>query len=219
MIYKMGIEAAGVENVRELAPEMRPEKRVSEDYLKATDLDLLLTATGMKNIGKADEVLRCLASGDLSGLRHIDGITEKLRSKAIAISELAKRLGIRKEKIEKPADIYTLIRHFAYSKQEHFIVCTLDGAYQIIEVHVVTIGLLNRSLIHPREVFVRAIEDRAAAIVIAHNHPSGNLNPSKDDLDITRRLTKAGELMDIKVLDHLIFNEHEFRSLAEKDEL
>ena len=87
---------------------------------------------------------------------------------------------------------------------EHFVVLTLDGAQRLIEKRIVTIGTLNSSLVHPREVFADAITDRAAGIVVAHNHPGGSLYPSGPDLVVTQRLLAAGELLGIKLLDHII---------------
>lgn len=81
---------------------------------------------------------------------------------------------------------------------------SLNGAHEVIETRVVTIGILNRTIVHPREVFADPIADRAAAIIVAHNHPSGQLEPSEEDIIITRRLSEVGELLGITLLDHLI---------------
>jgi len=117
-----------------------------------------------------------------------------------------------------PAAIYETIKHYGLQKQEHFIVVLLDGAHNIIKHVVVTVGLVNRTLAHPREVFAPALIERATAIVVAHNHPSGNLEPSADDLEATFRLKKAGQLLGIEVLDHIIFSASSYRSLQETGE-
>ena len=107
-------------------------------------------------------------------------------------------------KITNPVDLLPLIQRYTTKKQEHFVVLTL-GANQVVQrVHIVSIGLLNKTLIHPREVFVRAILDHAASIILVHNHPSGSLEPSREDREATERLVKAGDLLGIPVLDHLI---------------
>ncbi|HSW60988.1 MAG TPA: JAB domain-containing protein, partial [bacterium] len=89
-------------------------------------------------------------------------------------------------------------------QQEHFIMVTLDGANNVINVRVVFIGTLNKSMVHPREVFAPALADRAASIVIAHNHPSGDPEPSIEDILMTRKLKEAGEIIGIEIIDHVI---------------
>nr|WP_255948023.1 JAB domain-containing protein [Brucepastera parasyntrophica]ULQ60403.1 DNA repair protein RadC [Brucepastera parasyntrophica] len=118
--------------------------------------------------------------------------------------------------ISAPADVYAAVRRYAKSPQEQFIVLTLNGAHEIITVSIVTIGIINRTIIHPREVFIRAIRDSSAAVILAHNHPSGQLEPSPEDLAVTVRLMEAGELIGIPVLDHIIFGKKDFVSLREK---
>ena len=111
---------------------------------------------------------------------------------------------------EKAAEAFENIRS---KKQEHFAMITLDGARRLINNHIVTIGTLTSSLVHPREVFALAIEDRAASIIIAHNHPSGNLDISKQDRKVTDIIKKSGEIMSIPLDDHLIVTENEFVSV------
>lgn len=103
--------------------------------------------------------------------------------------------------------------------QEHFIVITLDASMKMIGSHVITKGLVNRTLVHPREVFRPAFLDNAVAIALAHNHPSGDLSASPDDLECTSRLKKAGEILGIMVVDHIIFGFGNYRSMAESGEL
>ncbi len=138
----------------------------------------------------------------------------------IAALELTRRITCNRS-CSEPSDIFNVVRHYAYDNphQEHFIVVTLDGSHSIIRPRLVSTGLVNRTLAHPREVFAPALEDRAAAVIVAHNHPSGHLEPSTGDLEVTARLRKAGELMGIPVLDHIIFSQDSFRSLAESGEL
>ena len=98
-------------------------------------------------------------------------------------------------------------------KQEYFVCLTLDGANRLIAKRVISIGTLTASLVHPREVFAEAITDRAASIIVAHNHPSGNLEPSLADKEVTERLRQAGEILGIEILDHLILGEGGFQSV------
>ena len=99
-------------------------------------------------------------------------------------------------------------------QQEYFVVLTLDGANRLISKRTVTIGTLTASLVHPREVFADAITDRAASIIIAHNHPSGNLEASEADKQVTHRIRKAGEILGIELIDHLIITKNGFTSIC-----
>lgn len=108
------------------------------------------------------------------------------------------------EKIRMPQDAMARLKKYSTKTQEYFLVLTLNGAHEIINVHEATKGLVNRTLIHPREVFRMAIEDNSAAVILAHNHPSGNPEPSGEDIDITNRVCEAGNIIGIPVLDHLI---------------
>jgi DNA repair protein RadC len=100
--------------------------------------------------------------------------------------------------------------------KENFIVFTLDTKHRVIDYYVISVGILDASLIHPREVFRNAIKDNAQSIIIAHNHPSGVLTPSDADKEVTECLKKAGELIGISVLDHIIFCEDSFISMIEQ---
>lgn len=122
-------------------------------------------------------------------------------------------------KIREPKDFMPLVQRYAERTQEHFITATLNGAHEVIKSRVVTIGLANSALVHPREVFADAIADRAVAIIAAHNHPSGDLEPSAEDKSVTKRLKAAGEIIGIKVLDHIIFSKRGFCSLKEAGEI
>ena len=102
------------------------------------------------------------------------------------------------------------------AEQERFVVLTLDANNSVIKKHTITIGLVDQGLVHPRETFRPAIQDNAVAIMVAHNHPSGNPEPSVSDLLTTRRLAKAGKILGITVLDHLIVTKTGFSSLKEK---
>ena len=113
------------------------------------------------------------------------------------------------DSVERAAEQLEPIR---YKKQEHFVMLTLDGARRLINNRTITIGTLMSSLVHPREVFSPAIEDRAASIIIGHNHPSGMLDISEQDREVTKRIKMAGDLLGIKLDDHLIVSESGFVS-------
>jgi len=118
-------------------------------------------------------------------------------------------------KISNPGDVYKALARYGNARNERFIVITLNGGHQVIATRIVSMGLVNRTIVHPREVFWNAIKDNAVGIVVAHNHPSGNLDPSQEDLDITRRLSEAGSILGISLLDHVIFHKKGFYSFVE----
>jgi DNA repair protein RadC len=101
-------------------------------------------------------------------------------------------------------------------KQEHFVVVTLDGAHHVIKTRVVSKGLVNRTIIHPREVFFPAVRDRACAVIVGHNHPSGKVEPSAEDKEVTKRIKDAGAVMGIPLLDHIIVTKSGYYSFLEQ---
>jgi len=122
-------------------------------------------------------------------------------------------------KIETPADLLRHVRHYADRKQEHFLCATINGANEILNIRVISIGLIDRSPVHPREVFADALADRASAVIVAHNHPSGGLEPSSSDVAITAQLKSAGTILGIDLLDHIIFNRTRYFSFLEEGQL
>jgi DNA repair protein RadC len=122
-------------------------------------------------------------------------------------------------RINEPHDAYRLCKELLEldeSPNEKFAIFALNTKNEIVGVHVVHQGTLNSSIVHPRDVFQRAILNNAASIICFHNHPSGDPTPTKEDVDVTRRLVKAGEILGIQVLDHIIVGEERFISLKEK---
>lgn len=118
-------------------------------------------------------------------------------------------------KITTAADALPLLADIAGKQQEHFLCISLNGANEVIEKRTVTIGLLDRSQVHPREVFADVIADRAAAVIFAHNHPSGELKPSDADLKIHEQLTQAAKILGIRVLDQIIVTRKGYYSFQE----
>jgi len=115
--------------------------------------------------------------------------------------------------------VYRYLEAYHALEKEHFLLLTLDGASRVINTHIVSIGTLNQSLVHPREVFYPAIQDRAAAIILAHNHPSGECMPSTADRKITTRLKEVGVLVGIEIADHLILTQENYYSFQEDNTL
>lgn len=118
--------------------------------------------------------------------------------------------------ISTPEDIYRLVRQFGKEDREHLIAVCLDGAHKPIgKPYVVSIGLANKTVVHPKEVYKEAIKRGSVSVAIAHNHPSGNVEPSQDDRLVTDRLKKAGEILGIKILDHLVISTDRYYSFFE----
>lgn len=145
---------------------------------------------------------------DMKRLSSIPGVGISKACQIMASFELAKRFYIESEKplIRTPADLLPLLKDYADKKQEHFLTITLDGSRRVINVHLTFIGTLNYAPLHPREVFAAACTDHAASIIVAHNHPSGNMTPSDEDKLVTKQLREAGFMMGIELLDHIIFS-------------
>ena len=120
--------------------------------------------------------------------------------------------------ITQPSHLMPFLKKFSKKANEHFIVVTLDTAKRPIRIGLVSVGILDKTLIHPREIFSVAIKDNSSAIIVVHNHPSGNLEPSEEDKRVTKRLVDAGVLLGIPVLDHLIISKNGFYSFSENEE-
>lgn len=201
------------------------ERIVREGPAALPDRDLLaaLLGTGIRGLGVgtlAEEVLALLDGladpPDPGLLIRLPGMGEAKACAVSAALELGRRLyGLRDRRIASPKDVWPLVAHWADRKQERFICCSLNGAHEVIAARVVSVGLVNRTVVHPREVFADPLMDRACAVVVGHNHPSGRLEPSPEDLDITRRLRQAGEVLGISLLDHLIFSSEGYFSFVE----
>lgn len=193
------------------------------------DRELLAAMIGSGCAGKsvasiAKEVLTILDANrndlDLKVLTRLSGMGDAKVCLIAAAFELGRRfLAIKDKRITMPKDLFPLIAHFADRKQEHFLCISLNGAHEVIAARGITSGLINKTPIHPREVFADPITDRACAIIVAHNHPSGNLDPSREDVDITKRLKAAGDLLGIPLLDHLVFSASEYYSFVEHGQL
>lgn len=156
----------------------------------------------------------------IEDLTSIKGVSEELAAGIVIALEVGRRKGERvKRIITCPSDIYRETRHFADEEQEHFVVLALNGAHEILFIKRISSGLINKTIAHPREVFADAIRERATAVAFVHNHPTGEMKPSPDDLTLTQRFLKAGEILGIKVLDHLIIGPDSFYSFLEHVQL
>ncbi|WP_373483540.1 DNA repair protein RadC [Acetobacterium sp.] len=160
------------------------------------------------------DVLELKRNPKLSGV----GIVKACQIKAaIELGRRMKQKDLPEIKITSPQDVVGLLMdEMQYLKQECFKVILLDTKNKVIKVEEISLGTLNSSLVHPREVFVKAIKQHAASIILAHNHPSGDTEPSAEDKNITRRLVDAGELIGISVLDHIIIGRETYLSFKQE---
>ena len=197
-----------------LRQEERPrEKLVAKGQQHLSNRELLQVVIGSGFPGNdvtkiADNLLAVMENSNgkpsLNELLSVRGVKEATASKLLASLELTGRFNHSGKKILDEDNVLELLADIRTKPQEHFVVMTLDGANRLIEKRIITIGTINASLVHPREVFADAIADRAAAIVVAHNHPGGTLEASGPDIVVTKRLRAAGELLGIRLLDHII---------------
>ena len=197
-------------SVRETPKEDRPRERLERLGVEAlTDEELLMLIIGSGTSKRSvNEIAKDLLyeldrNPDLKmeEMLLIPGLGQAKASSIDAALELGRRRVRGKGRvISSPADIYKEIRHYSSRDQESLIVLMLNGAHETIGTIVATVGLLNRTIVHPREVFSEPIKRRAAAIAIAHNHPSGNVEPSDDDKDVTKRIIRCGEILGLRYL-------------------
>jgi DNA repair protein RadC len=217
-------------SIREIPKRDRPrEKLLAKGAAALSDQELLAVLLGkgtarMDVMTLAGKVTRVVDEKGLDvcvdDLTQFEGMGEAKAALLLAAIEFARRR-IKPEgvKIEASADVLPLIRHYADRRQEHFICITINGANEVLQVHVISIGLVDRSHVHSREVFAEAIADRASAIIVAHNHPAGPLEPSSADIEATRQLKAAGDVIGIHLLDHIIFNRAAYFSFLESGAL
>lgn len=188
-------------------------------YLSVIDTPTLFSNLATESI--LDAYYESTSTEDLlNKLSSIESISKDEIIKLIAMSEFIRRHNeLNKKAITHPADIYRLISHLYSDEQERFITIGLNGGNEPVFKKIITTGLVNQTLVHPREVFADAISSRCISIIIAHNHPSHRLSPSKEDILTTQRIKLAGELLGITLLDHLIFSDTGYYSFKEHDTL
>ena len=213
--------------LRDLHKDDKPREKLlnkGAEALKNEELLAILLGSGVqgKDVRKlAKEIVAMMDDNfedlSLNKLCDIHGLGQAKASQILASIELSKRYLIRSNKrITSAEDVYEELKSFSTKSQENFLTITLDGASHIINTRTVFIGTLNQSLVHPREVFADAIVDRAAGIIIAHNHPSGTLEASRADVQITQRLKEVSKLVGIELLDHVILAKGGFYSFSDE---
>ncbi|QGU94909.1 DNA repair protein RadC [Clostridium bovifaecis] len=219
--------------IMDLPESERPRERLLKygaDVLSNNELLAIILRTGTPKENAINLSSRILnQSGGLNGLlgllpeeiMSLKGIGKAKASQIIAIGELAKRFKAYKSGdiyiIKQPKDAVSLVmEEMRYFKEEHLRVIMMNTKNMVISIKDVSIGSLNSSIVHPREVFSEAIRRNSASIIICHNHPSGDPTPSKEDINVTERLKECGKLLGIDLLDHLIIGNGKYVSLKEK---
>lgn len=204
----------------------RPREKLAKyGPAKLSDYELLMAIIGSGNaqadVTKIARDVRKLIAEKGSQLTYEDLLTVKSLGPAKATQlmagfELWRRQFEVTERpiIDSPEAAVAQLSDIRTKQQEYFVCLTLDGANRLIAKRIITIGTLTASLVHPREVFADAITDRAASIIVAHNHPSGNLDPSEADREVTYRLKSAGELVGIKLADHIILTKLDYKGIT-----
>jgi DNA repair protein RadC len=221
--------------VHDLPLSERPRERLAKlgsEALSSQEILALILGRGMKGesvIITAQKLLsrfgnlKNLASASIEELTQIKGIGPAKAAQIKATFELSKRLEHSlsedtKITVKSPEDVVKTARNLLKGKKkEHFLVICLDTRNHLIKTSTVSIGSLDCSIVHPREVFKDAISSSAASVIFIHNHPSGDPTPSEDDIKMTKRLIEAGEIIGIEVLDHIIICDSEHLSMKAKN--
>ena len=207
-----------------IKPDVR-EKALKFGLGYPLDYELVMLILGMGNSQMSVETMSKKIVDALDSGNNNDMVERLLKmkgvgqSKALAVAaaiELGKRrtchLGAH---ISTPADVIPFVNHYAMNGKEHFLAVTLNGGHNIIQIHVVSIGTTNSAVAHPREVFYEAIKENASAIIVCHNHPSGEVEPSDEDIDCTQKLLEASKIIGIPLLDHIIIDCNSYYSFLE----
>lgn len=213
--------------LRDMHPVERPRERLARSgprSLSDAELLALVLRTGYKGRGATEVAAQALAQAgkDLTRcsfeeLRRLKGVGVSRAAALVAAFELARRAAeTGRPVLDAPARVYELVSPAVRAaKKEHFLAFYVDSRSQLLHQETVSIGTLSASLVHPREVFAPAVAHSAAAVIVVHNHPSGDCTPSTEDKDATRRLSRAGELLGIPLLDHLVVSASRYFSFKD----
>ena len=221
-------------SIKEWPENERPREKMQNrgtDALTDAELLALILRTGDhasgqsaidlgRNIIQTFGDLRKVATATLTELCNVKGVGPAKATSILAALGLAGRVNSdRLESLERFTSPLQIFNHFHFSfrdrRKEYFLTLLLDGKNRIIRQEQISEGSLNQSIVHPREVFIAAVKQSAAAVILVHNHPSGDPAPSREDREITRRLKESGEIMGIRVLDHIIIGDGSYYSFVE----
>lgn len=214
--------------IKDLPKIERPREKLiakGPENLKDSELLAILLRTGTKEFNVVELSTRILkkfgsvglAKASASELKNTFGLGTAKASEIVACFELGRRILQNKKSnlILSPKDVWDELKDIRDNKKEHFVVFFLDSKNQEIKREIVSVGTLNANLIHPREVFEPAVRHLASQVIIAHNHPSGDTEPSREDSDITKQLSDAGKLIGIDITDHVIVGKLNYFSFRE----
>jgi len=219
-----------MKRLTELYEKDKPREKLKAkgvEALKDYELLAVLLGSGTKYrdvIALAKDIVKLFENDfenlTLEKLMNIRGLGPAKAMQILSAVELSRRYLIKQNvKITCAEDVWRELYEYTNKKQEYFLSITLTGASHIIEKRVVTVGTLNQSLVHPRELFADAITDRAAGIIIAHNHPSGQCFPSNEDRRVTQRIKEVSKIIGIELIDHVILTKESYFSFLDEGEL
>ena len=219
------VELCYMGKIKDLPEKERPREKMIKygpDKLTSEELLALVLGSGTKGVNArtlAGRILRKnkekINSLTLEDLKNEKGLGKVKAAQVVAVLELGKRLfaGKKNNIILSPENVWERCEDIRSSKKEHFVVFFLDARSQEIKREIISVGTLTASLVHPREVFESAIKANAVSIILAHNHPSGDVEPSEDDIEITKKLIHAGRILNIGVFDHVVVTKDSYISI------
>ncbi|MBR1911947.1 MAG: DNA repair protein RadC [Treponema sp.] len=196
-------------------------------YPSDSELLMLMLGSGIQNMPIQELSKKVMSVMNLSNqdnliknLKDIKGMgTSKTLAVAAALELGRRRNAYLKAVINKPHDIIPYIQHYAMENKEHFICTSLNGAHEILKIRVISIGTIDKTLIHPREIFSDPIAEHASAVICSHNHPYGACMPSKADIESTKAIKNAADILGIAFLDHIILTKSDYFSFLEHEML
>lgn len=215
-----------MKTIKDMPEHSRPREKLREKGASAlTDEELVAAilgrgVKGLDVVAMSKSVAKLIREHkenlSIEHLTSVPGMGLAKAAQILSAFELARRYLLKETvKIKSAKDILPLVVDIVNKQQEYFVCISLNGANEVIEKRIVTIGLVNSSQIHPREVFADVIADRAAAVIFAHNHPSGDPKPSEPDTKTHRQLTEAGKILGLRILDHIIVTKKGYFSFQE----
>ncbi len=212
--------------IKDLPKVDRPREKLEKygpERLSDSELLAILLRTGSKGVNVVElsgKILRMfygagLAKASVKELKNTFGLGSAKACEIVACYELGRRHLQNKQSalLLSPKDVWDELKDIRDHKKEHFVIFFLDSRNQEIKREIISVGSLNANLVHPREVFEPAVRYLAAQVIVAHNHPSGDTSPSREDLEITKRLVEAGKIMGIEIIDHIIVGKTTYLSL------
>jgi DNA repair protein RadC len=219
--------------IKSIPADDRPQEKLLKygaNYLSNSELIAVILRTGNREenvvmlaqriLNEDGKGLRNIAEGTVEKFKLFKGINDVKAAQLVAVAELSKRIStlkIEKIKISSPSDAaVVLMEEMRYYKKEYFKIILLDTKNNIKKVSNISVGSLNSSIVHPREVFSEAVVNSASSIILVHNHPSGETEPSREDIALTNRLDECGKILGIRILDHIIIGDGVFYSFKEE---